>query len=111
MWTFLRYDEAKRHTSGSPNSSTNTRFAKGPPAPCIPSNSIENFGWDDKNARSASKSKHSLRIETYSVYGSIIVTVDEPRTYVVPTGALISMLTESDNVLNDWIAKLRSYNF
>ena len=62
-------------TLGNPNSSIRIRLAKGPPAPCIPSNIIAKSGRL-ANADRAGKSKHVFKTLTYSSKGSIIVTFD-----------------------------------
>lgn len=57
----------------------------------------------------ASKSKLFLRMSTYSINGSIIVTVEvEDSEKVVPTTASMSISGDPSTVLNFVISKLRS---
>ena len=95
-------------TSLKPNSSTRMRRAKGPPAPCIPSNKIENCGCLE-NFRIASKSKLCCSTSTYSVNGSMIVTEEvEVIGKIVPTAASISISGDPSRDLNMDISRLRS---
>mmetsp|Transcript_12028 Transcript_12028/g.18456 ORF Transcript_12028/g.18456 Transcript_12028/m.18456 type:complete len:228 (-) Transcript_12028:603-1286(-) len=97
-----------KQDSGRPSSSTKTRRAKGPPAPCIPSYKIENPGRF-ANSFNESKSKHSFSVLKYSLNGSIIVTVDASvNWYVVPTDASKLISSNPSTVLKDWISKLLS---
>jgi hypothetical protein len=95
-------------TSGKPSSSTRIRRANGPPAPCIPSKTIEKSGRR-ANSFIASKSKHDLRTSTYSVNGSIMVTVEvNVNANVVPGAAFKSISGLSSTVLKLVIFRLRS---
>lgn len=95
-------------TFGNPNSSIRIRWAKGPPAPCMPSKRIEKSGCL-ANSLMSSKLKLSFSTFTYSVKGSMIVTAEVgDREKVVPAGALISISGDPCTVLKLDISKLRS---